>query len=133
MEMGGVSGLRVSHNICQLKAPAHGQLEESEQQALSAQRAGRKCCQKVKSYRLTPLLLFGTALWTWISFPATRHNAAGTVSLADGHVGAWRWREANTLHMAGLNTWTVLQPAAPNTDRDLGRFFAAIPQKVPIP
>lgn len=49
-------------------------------------------------------LLFGAALWTWISFPATRHNAAGTVSFADGHVEAWRWREANTLQIASLNT-----------------------------
>jgi prepilin-type N-terminal cleavage/methylation domain-containing protein/prepilin-type processing-associated H-X9-DG protein len=78
-------------------------------------------------------LLFGTALWTWISFPATRHNNAGTVSLADGHAETWRWREGNTLRIAGLNLWTVLQPAVPQTDRDLGRFFRAVPEKVPIP
>ncbi len=77
--------------------------------------------------------LFGTPLWTWISFPATRHNHAGTVSLADGHAEIWRWQEANTLRIAGLNTWTVLQPAVANTDRDLVRFFRAIPEKVPIP
>jgi prepilin-type N-terminal cleavage/methylation domain-containing protein/prepilin-type processing-associated H-X9-DG protein len=79
------------------------------------------------------LLLFGAALWTWISFPATRHNNAGTVSLADGHAETWRWREGNTLRVASLNTWTVMQPAVPQTDRDLGRFFRAIPEKVPIP
>ena len=77
-------------------------------------------------------LLFSMSLWNWISFPATRHGAAGTVSFVDGHVETWRWREANTLRIAGLNTWTVLQPAVRNTDRDLSRFFGGIPQKVPI-
>jgi prepilin-type N-terminal cleavage/methylation domain-containing protein/prepilin-type processing-associated H-X9-DG protein len=77
--------------------------------------------------------LFGTGLWTWISFPATRHNNGCTFSFADGHAEAWHWREANTMRIASLNTWTVLQPAVPNTDRDLSRFFASTPQKVPIP
>ena len=77
--------------------------------------------------------LFGTGLWTWISFPATRHNNGCTCSFADGHVEPWRWREANTLQVGNMNTWTVLQPAVPNTDRDLSRFFRAIPEKVPIP
>ncbi len=27
----------------------------------------------------------------------------------------------------------VFQPAVPNTDRDLSRFFRAVPAKVPIP
>jgi prepilin-type N-terminal cleavage/methylation domain-containing protein/prepilin-type processing-associated H-X9-DG protein len=74
----------------------------------------------------------GTPLWTWNSFPATRHNNAGTVSFADGHVEAWQWREANTLRIAGLNTWIVCQPAVPNADRDLVRFFSGVPQTVPI-
>ena len=76
--------------------------------------------------------LFGTGLWTWISFPATRHNNGGTVSFADGHVELWHWREANTPRIAGLNTWIVLQPAVPNTDRDLARFLSGVPQAVPI-
>ena len=77
-------------------------------------------------------LLFGMSLWNWISFPATRHNAAGNLSFADGHVETWRWREANTLRIASLKTWTVLQPAVLNKDRDLSRFFGGIPQKVPV-
>jgi prepilin-type N-terminal cleavage/methylation domain-containing protein/prepilin-type processing-associated H-X9-DG protein len=73
-----------------------------------------------------------TPLWTWNSFPATRHNKGGTGSFADGHVEAWQWREANTLRIAGLNTWIVCQPAVPNADRDLVRFFSGVPQTVPI-
>jgi len=30
------------------------------------------------------LTLFDSPLWTWISFPATRHGSAGTVAFADG-------------------------------------------------
>jgi prepilin-type N-terminal cleavage/methylation domain-containing protein/prepilin-type processing-associated H-X9-DG protein len=71
-------------------------------------------------------------VWTWISFPATRHGNAGTVSLADGHVEVWRWREANTLKIAAMTGWNVVQPAVPNTDRDLGRFFAGVPDQVPL-
>jgi prepilin-type N-terminal cleavage/methylation domain-containing protein/prepilin-type processing-associated H-X9-DG protein len=73
-----------------------------------------------------------TKPWTWNSFPATRHNNGGTVSFADGHAEAWHWREASTLRIAGLNTWIVCQPAVPNTDRDLARFFEGVPQTVPI-
>jgi prepilin-type N-terminal cleavage/methylation domain-containing protein/prepilin-type processing-associated H-X9-DG protein len=78
------------------------------------------------------LTMFNGPLWTWVSFPATRHNNAGVLSFADGHVEAWRWREANTTHIAQLNDWTVMKPAVPNTDRDLGRFFTAVPEQVPI-
>jgi prepilin-type N-terminal cleavage/methylation domain-containing protein/prepilin-type processing-associated H-X9-DG protein len=77
--------------------------------------------------------LFGTGLWTWISFPATRHHNGCTFSFADGHVEPWRWREANTLQIGNMDTWTVLQPAVPNSDRDLSRFFRAVPEKVPLP
>jgi prepilin-type processing-associated H-X9-DG protein len=72
------------------------------------------------------------SLWTWISFPATRHNNGGVFTFADGHAETWRWVEPNTLAIAAKNTWTVLRPAVPNTDRDLGRVFQAVPQKVPI-
>ncbi|HEY5914272.1 MAG TPA: hypothetical protein VJA21_27095 [Verrucomicrobiae bacterium] len=75
---------------------------------------------------------FGTALWTWISFPATRHGNAGTVSFADGHAEIWRWREPQTQQTSAKNDWLVLQPAA-NPDRDLARFFKGVPAKVPIP
>ena len=78
------------------------------------------------------LTMFNSSLWTWISFPATRHHNSGTLSFADGHVEKWRWREANTLRISRLNDWIVVQPAVPNTDRDLGRFFKVIPEKVPV-
>ncbi len=79
------------------------------------------------------LTLFGYSLWTWISFPATRHADSGLLSFADGHVEKWTWREANTRHIAQLNEWIVAQPAVANTDRDLSRFFEVIPETVPIP
>ncbi|MBM3882641.1 MAG: type II secretion system protein [Verrucomicrobia bacterium] len=77
--------------------------------------------------------IFGDPLWSWISFPATRHNFGGTLSFADGHAEHWRWREPNTARIASLNLWTVRQPAVANTDRDLSRFFRAVPERVPIP
>ena len=75
---------------------------------------------------------FVTPVWTWISFPATRHGNAGTVSFADGHAEVWRRREAKTLKIAAMNGWIVVQPAIPNIDRDLGRFFAGVPETVPV-
>jgi prepilin-type N-terminal cleavage/methylation domain-containing protein/prepilin-type processing-associated H-X9-DG protein len=71
--------------------------------------------------------------WTWWEFPATHHNNGGTVSFADGHAEAWRWLEGNTLRIAGMNRWIGVLPAVPNTDRDLSRFFAGVPRKLPIP
>jgi prepilin-type N-terminal cleavage/methylation domain-containing protein/prepilin-type processing-associated H-X9-DG protein len=79
------------------------------------------------------LTLFSSSLWTWISFPATRHNNAGALSFADGHVETWHWREGNTAQIAAQNDWIVVKPAVPNTDKDLGRFFQAVPEKVPVP
>ncbi len=78
------------------------------------------------------LALFNTSLWTWISFPATRHNHAGLLSFADGHVETWRWREGNTMRIAQLNDWIVTKPGVANTDRDLSRFFKVVPEKVPV-
>jgi prepilin-type N-terminal cleavage/methylation domain-containing protein/prepilin-type processing-associated H-X9-DG protein len=78
------------------------------------------------------LTMFNSSLWTWISFPATRHNQSGVLSFADGHVETWRWREGNTLQVSQLNEWIVVKPGVPNTDRDLSRFFKAIPEKVPV-
>jgi prepilin-type N-terminal cleavage/methylation domain-containing protein/prepilin-type processing-associated H-X9-DG protein len=71
-------------------------------------------------------------LWTWISFPTTRHNNGAVFTFADGHAEAWRWREPNTLRISRLNIWTVIQPAVAGTDRDLSRVFQAGPEKVPI-
>ncbi len=71
--------------------------------------------------------------WTWWEFPGTRHNNAGTVSFADGHAEAWRWREANTLRIASHLTFGQVYPAVTGTDRDFSRFFTGVPQKLPIP
>jgi prepilin-type N-terminal cleavage/methylation domain-containing protein/prepilin-type processing-associated H-X9-DG protein len=79
------------------------------------------------------LTLFNSPLWTWISFPATRHDNAGALSFADGHVETWHWREPNTAQTAQMNDWIVVKPAVANTDRDLSRFFRVIPEKVPVP
>ncbi len=78
------------------------------------------------------LMLYGESLWTWVSFPATRHSNSGVLTFADGHAETWRWREANTMQIAQLNDWIVMKPAVPNTDRDLGRFFQTVPEKVPV-
>jgi prepilin-type processing-associated H-X9-DG protein len=67
-----------------------------------------------------------------VSFPATRHNNTGVLGFADGHVESWHWREGNTMQIAQMNDWTVMKPAVPNTDRDLGRFFGVVPEKVPV-
>jgi len=41
--------------------------------------------------------------------------------------------EPRTTVIGRLNTWTVLQVAtSPTGDRDLGRLFGAVPEKVPI-
>ena len=79
------------------------------------------------------LWLFGTDKWTWISFPATRHNNGCTLTFADGHAERWRWLEPSTARISSLNAWLVLQPGTSRTvDRDLSRLFQAVPQKVPI-
>jgi len=76
-------------------------------------------------------LHFGPSLWTWISFPATRHHNGCVFSFADGHAEAWRWREPNTAQISARNGWVVLQPAVVG-DRDLGRLFQTVPENVPI-
>ncbi|MBT5621578.1 MAG: type II secretion system protein, partial [Verrucomicrobia bacterium] len=53
--------------------------------------------------------LFGTAKWTWISFPATRHNNGTVLSFADGHAESWRWVESKTMETAAKPIpWLVL-------------------------
>ena len=76
----------------------------------------------------------GAPVWTWISFPATRHDNAGTVSFADGHAEVWKWQEPGTLKRLDQSAPIPCnRPAVQNMDQDLGRFFRAIPEKVPIP
>ena len=74
----------------------------------------------------------GTIVWTWISSPATRHGNAGTASFADGHAELWPWKEPTTLRPPKTSPWPDFKPAIPKTDRDLSRFFRAIPEQVPI-
>jgi prepilin-type N-terminal cleavage/methylation domain-containing protein/prepilin-type processing-associated H-X9-DG protein len=76
--------------------------------------------------------LFGTTLWTWISFPATRHNNGGVVTFADGHAEPWKWHEENTLQTSKKGPWLVLQPAVSGEDSDLRRFFEGIPERLPL-
>jgi prepilin-type processing-associated H-X9-DG protein len=76
--------------------------------------------------------LFGTDLWTWISFPATRHNNGCSFTFADGHAEAWHWIEPRTASISSMNTWTVLKPGVSGGDRDLSRLFRGVPEKVPL-
>jgi prepilin-type N-terminal cleavage/methylation domain-containing protein/prepilin-type processing-associated H-X9-DG protein len=82
--------------------------------------------------------LFDTAQWDWISFPATRHNNGCTFTFADGHAETWRWREPRTMEISrkspppwNWNAWPA-NPSSGVNDRDLGRLFQAVPEKVPI-
>jgi len=78
--------------------------------------------------------LFGTAQWDWISIPVTRHNNGGTFSFADGHAENWRWKEARTMQISAKPGW-IAWPANRSTgvdDRDLGRIFKAVPDKLPV-
>ena len=79
---------------------------------------------------------FGGEVWRWGSFPATRHGNAGTLSFADGHAETWHWVEDRTLKISRtIKEWTVTAAprAVPKIDRDLGRFFAANPERFPVP
>jgi prepilin-type N-terminal cleavage/methylation domain-containing protein/prepilin-type processing-associated H-X9-DG protein len=78
--------------------------------------------------------LFGQYIWNWISFPATRHNNGCTLSFADGHAETWRWKESRTLEISKKQTWLAWpsNPSSGDKDRDLGRLFQVIPEKVPI-
>lgn len=76
--------------------------------------------------------LFGTSPWSWISFPATRHQQGTVLSFADGHVESWRWVEPNTHRAAKDEGWIVLKPGQGAGDRDLMRLFGAVPARIPI-
>lgn len=55
----------------------------------------------------------------WQNAPASRHGSGGILSFADGHSENWRWREATTQGLKGLNNNTRAG------DRDLERFRLA--------
>jgi prepilin-type N-terminal cleavage/methylation domain-containing protein/prepilin-type processing-associated H-X9-DG protein len=55
----------------------------------------------------------------WQNTPASRHGNSGQVSFADGHAEYWRWKEATTKTLKGLNKTTKAG------DRDLERFRLA--------
>lgn len=71
-------------------------------------------------------------LMTWISFPATRHNNGCTLTFADGHAEAWRWREPKTAEISAKPVWIVLQNSSGADDRDYGRLKQAVAQDAPI-
>jgi prepilin-type processing-associated H-X9-DG protein/prepilin-type N-terminal cleavage/methylation domain-containing protein len=78
------------------------------------------------------LLLWGSSLWTWVSFPATRHNNGCTFSFADGHVETWRWQEPKTAAISAQSGWLFMKATTAN-DRDLQRVFGTLPDHVPMP
>jgi len=61
-------------------------------------------------------------VWTWDSFPATRHDNGANVSFADGHVETWHW-----FTVMPASTFTSTYAG----NRDLARFFQAVPQQLP--
>jgi prepilin-type processing-associated H-X9-DG protein len=77
------------------------------------------------------LYLWGSALFTWITFPATRHNNGTTLSFADGHVERWGWKEPNTAAISKQSGWLFQRRGVAN-DKDITRFHGAIPEQVPI-
>jgi prepilin-type N-terminal cleavage/methylation domain-containing protein/prepilin-type processing-associated H-X9-DG protein len=66
----------------------------------------------------------GHVPWAWYDAPALRHGGACTVSYADGRAEVWR--------MVEPTTGKVATAGRPNLDRDLKRFYAAIPWRIPI-
>jgi len=79
------------------------------------------------------LTIFGSSLWTWLSFPTLRHNNGCTVGFADGHVESWRFREGRTAQIANMSVaWLFMQGRTSANDRDLKRFMDTLPEKVPM-
>jgi prepilin-type N-terminal cleavage/methylation domain-containing protein/prepilin-type processing-associated H-X9-DG protein len=77
------------------------------------------------------LLLWGSSLYTWITFPATRHSNGTVLSFADGHVESWRWKEPRTEEISKQSGWLFQRKGVAN-DRDITRLHGAIPETVPI-
>jgi hypothetical protein len=46
---------------------------------------------------LDGVFVFGMEKASWIDWPGTRHNIAGTVSFTDGHAEMRRWIDARTV------------------------------------
>ena len=67
----------------------------------------------------------GPNAWSWIDFPATRHNNGCVLSFADGHAEAWKWREGRTIQSGKLKGWIQGVSGVAGTDRDLGRLYDA--------
>jgi prepilin-type N-terminal cleavage/methylation domain-containing protein/prepilin-type processing-associated H-X9-DG protein len=78
--------------------------------------------------------LFGQPIWSWISFPATRHNNGCSLTFADGHAETWRWKESKTTEISNEDRWLAWPShySSGDRDRDLGRLLEAVPEKVPI-
>jgi prepilin-type N-terminal cleavage/methylation domain-containing protein/prepilin-type processing-associated H-X9-DG protein len=88
-------------------------------------------CASSFGVNTTWLQLFGAPLWSWVSFPATRHGGAGTVSFADGHVETWKWMEFQTQQLGDTFVWGS-SPVVATGDKDLSRFFVAVPANSPF-
>jgi prepilin-type N-terminal cleavage/methylation domain-containing protein/prepilin-type processing-associated H-X9-DG protein len=61
-----------------------------------------------------------TGFVEWQNSPASRHGDGGTLSFADGHAEFWKWFEAKTHLLTGINV-----QGTPPRDRDLERFREA--------
>jgi len=57
----------------------------------------------------------------WRNSPASRHGNGGQFSFSDGHVERWRWLEAKTKLLKGLDV-----QGTPPVDRDLRRILESI-------
>jgi prepilin-type N-terminal cleavage/methylation domain-containing protein/prepilin-type processing-associated H-X9-DG protein len=63
--------------------------------------------------------------WAWNTFPGARHQNGADLSLADGHVEHWRWKEAKSLYWEKNKQWGGGK--VPAGDRDLRRLQECIP------
>ena len=64
-----------------------------------------------------------------VDYPGDRHNRAGNLSFADGHVESWRWKDPRTtpLHRSGAPL--VLAVPSPNNP-DVARIQNATSRKI---
>ena len=122
-----VNDTRVWHKLSQIVAPGPSKAAVFVEEHENSISAGAFFSNHPNS-----LLLWGSSLWTWISFPATRHNNGCTLSFADGHVETWHWQEPNTAAVSAGAGWLFQRDGVEN-DRDLLRVFGALPDHVPLP
>lgn len=52
--------------------------------------------------------------YRWVDYPSARHDGAGTMSFADGHVEAWAWQDSRTRPPLRPGQPLVLGVAQPN-------------------